>query len=68
MKRLKLKLLATLIEFHWWRVDCLRKRAYPENTESTLCREAFHKFRAEQLMVLYEMCLGLRDFHGNIIA
>ncbi len=68
MKSLKLKLLAMLIEYHWWRVDCLRKRTCPENTESTLCREDFHKFRAEQLMVLYEMCLGLRDCCGNIVS
>ena len=68
MKRLKLKLLAIIIEFHWWRVDCLRKKTRHEKNESTLNREDFHKFRAEQLMVLYEICLGLRDFGGNIIA
>ncbi len=68
MKSLKLKLLATLIEYHWWRVDCLRKKTCPENTESARCREDFHKFRAEQLMVLYEIHLGLRDYCGNIVA
>ena len=68
MKSLKLKILAILIEYHWWRVDRLRKKTLHEKIESTLYREDFHKFRAEQLMVLYEMCLGLRDFHGNIIA
>ncbi len=68
MKSLKLGILAMIIEYHWWRVDCLRKRNCPKNNESTLCREDFHKFRAEQLMVLYEMCVGLRDNHGNIVA
>ena len=68
MKSLKLKILAILIEFHWWRVDCLRKKTGHEKTESTLNREDFHKFRAEQLLVLYEMYLGLRDSYGNIVA
>lgn len=68
MKSLKLKLLAIIIEYHWWRVDCLQKKTCHENTESTLNREDFHKFRAEQLMVLYEMYLGLRDYCGNIVA
>ena len=68
MKDLKLKILAILIEYHWWRVDCLQKRTCHEPPESTHNREDFHKFRAEQLMVLYEMYLGLRDYCGNIIA
>lgn len=68
MKKLKLKILALVIEYHWWRVDCLRKKSYSETNEASLCREDFHKFRAEQLMVLYEMCLGLRDYCGNIVA
>ena len=68
MKSLNLKILAILIEYHWWRVDCLRKKTRHEKNESTLNREDFHKFRAEQLMVLYEMHLGLRDYYGNIVA
>ena len=68
MKSLKLKILAILIEYHWWRVDRLRKKSRHEKNESTLNGEDFHKFRAEQLMVLYEICLGLRDYCGNIIA
>ncbi len=68
MKSLKLKILAILIEYHWWRVDCLQKLPCHEENESTPCREDFHKFRAEQLSVLYEMYLGLRDISGNIIA
>ena len=68
MKSLKLKILAIIIEYHWWRVDCLRKKTRHEKNESPLYREDFHKFRAEQLMVLYEMCLGLRDYSGNIVA
>ncbi|MEE1502744.1 MAG: hypothetical protein UGF89_00670 [Acutalibacteraceae bacterium] len=68
MKSLKLKLLAIIIEYHWWRVDCLQKKTCHEKNESTPYREDFHKFRAEQLLVLYEMCLGLRDNCGNIVA
>ena len=68
MKILKLKILAILIEYHWWRVDCLQKKTCHETYGSTLNREDFHKFRAEQLMVLYEMFLGLRDNRGNIVA
>ena len=68
MKSLKLKILAAKIEYHWWRVDCLQKLSCHRKNESTPCREDFHKFRAEQLMVLYEMQLGLRDYHGNIVA
>lgn len=68
MKRLKLKILAILIEYHWWRVDCLRRKCYQGKNNRTPCCEDFHKFRAEQLSVLYEMYLGLRDSRGNIIA
>lgn len=68
MKELKLKTLAILIEYHWWRVDCLHKKTFHEDCASTHNREDFHKFRAEQLMVLYEICLGLRDYCGNIVA
>ena len=68
MKRLKLKLLAIIIEFHWWRVDRLRNKNRHENPEIKHNREDFHKFRAEQLMVLYEMYSGLRDYCGNIVA
>lgn len=68
MKRLKLKTLAIFIEYHWWRVDCLRNKNRHENSEITRNREDFHKFRAEQLMVLYEIYSGLRDYCGNIVA
>lgn len=68
MKKLKLKLLAIIIEYHWWRVDFFQKKACPPKNGTAFNREAFHKFRAEQLMVLYEMYLGLRDCHGNIVA
>lgn len=68
MKKLKLKLLAIIIEYHWWRVDCLKKKARHEKNGIPLNYESLHKFRAEQLMVLYEMYLGLRDCHGNIVA
>ena len=68
MKELKLKTLAIIIEYHWWRVDCLQKKICHETHESTRNREDFHKFRAEQLMVLYEMYLGLRDCSGKIVA
>ena len=64
----QLKILAILIEYHWWRVERLQKKTCHEKNESTLNREDFHKFRAKQLMVLYEMFLGLRDFCGNIVA
>lgn len=68
MKSLKLKILAAKIEYHWWRVDCLRKKTCHENYERKPPREDFHKFRAEQLSVLYEMYMGLRDCRGNIVA
>ncbi len=68
MKSLKLKILAILIEYHWWRVDCLRKKNRHEINEGSLSREDFHKFRAEQLSVLYEIYIGLRDACGNIVA
>ena len=68
MKELKLKLLAIIIEYHWWRVDCLQKETCHETCVITHYREDFHKFRAEQLMVLYEMFLGLRDNCGNIVS
>ena len=63
-----LKILAILIEYHWWRVDCLRKKKHNMFYSTSFNYENLHKFRAEQLMVLYEMCLGLRDCYGNIVA
>ena len=68
MKKLKMKILALVIEYHWWRVDCLRRKSYTDTDEILLCHKDLHKFRAEQLMVLYEMYSGLRDYCGNIIA
>lgn len=68
MKSLKLKTLAALIEYHWWQVDRLRKMSRRENPQNIRNREDFHKFKAEQLAVLYEIHLGLRDYSGKIIA
>ena len=71
MKSLKLKTLAALIEYHWWQVDRLRKMSRRENSRNIRNirnREDFHKFKAEQLAVLYEIHLGLRDYSGKIIA
>ena len=68
MKKLKLLLLAIRIEYHWWCFDSLKKKTSPKTNPNTHDRKNFHKYRAEQLMVLYEKYLGLRDYYGNIIA
>lgn len=68
MKSLKLKTLAALIEYHWWQVDRLRKTSRRENNRNIRNREDFHKFKAEQLAVIYEIHIGLRDYSGKIVA
>lgn len=68
MKSLKLKTLAALIEYHWWQVDRLRKTSRRENSRNIRNREDFHKFKAEQLAVIYEIHMGLRDYSGKIVA
>lgn len=68
MKSLKLKTLAALIEYHWWQVDRLRKMPCRENNQNILNREDLHKLKAEQLSVIYEIYLGLRDSSGKIVA
>lgn len=68
MKSLKLKTLAALIEYHWWQVDRLRKMSCHENNQNILNREDLHKLKAEQLSVIYEIYLGLRDSSGKIVA
>ncbi|MGN1316769.1 MAG: hypothetical protein ACI4VW_06840 [Acutalibacteraceae bacterium] len=68
MKSLKLKMLAALIEYHWWQVDRLRKTSCHEKNQNIRDREDFHKFKAEQWSVIYEIYLGLRDYSGKIVA
>lgn len=63
MKKVKLKIIAVLIEYHWWRIGFLHK--YYSHAQA---KEHLHKYKAEQLAVLYEIYSGLRDCHGNIIA
>ena len=38
------------------------------NETSLSNREDFHKFKAEQLSVEYEIYAGLRDYNGKIVA
>ena len=49
------------------------KRAYQKNENKNknpnlANREDFHKFKAEQLSVEYEIHAGLRDYNGKIVA
>ena len=69
MKSLKQKILAVKIEYHWWCIGGIRKRKEEKkNKEKLANREDFHKFKAEQLSVEYEIHAGLRDYNGKIVA
>lgn len=69
MKSLKRKILAAKIEYHWWCIGGIRKRKdEKKNNEKLMNREDFHKFKAEQLSVEYEIHAGLRDNKGKIVA
>ena len=63
MKKVKLKIIAVLIEYHWWCIGFLHQRY-----SHSQAKERLHKYKAEQLSVLYEIYSGLRDCCGNIIA
>ena len=69
MKSLKRKILAVKIEYHWWCIGGIRKRKDEKKNNAKLTnREDFHKFKAEQLSVEYEIQAGLRDYKGKIVA
>ena len=70
MKSLKQKILAAKIEYHWWCIGGLRrKKNENKNKKPNLAnREDFHKFKAEQLSVEYEIHAGLRDYNEKIVA
>ena len=70
MKSLKQKILAAKIEYHWWCIGSIRRQKKERNANETSLsnREDFHKFKAEQLSVEYEIYAGLRDYNGKIVA
>lgn len=74
MKSLKQKILAVKIEYHWWCIGGIRRKRNAKKSENRsrkpnlANREDFHKFKAEQLSVEYEIHAGLRDYNGKIVA
>lgn len=70
MKSLKQKILAAKIEYHWWCIGSIRRQKKENKNENPNLanREDFHKFKAEQLSVEYEIHAGLRDYKGQIVA
>ena len=68
MRCFKQTILAAKIEYHWWRITYKRKSRNLKESEIMLCSENLHRYRAEQLSVIYEISLGIRDYKGNIIA
>lgn len=68
MKSLRQKLLAAKIEYHWWRIDKLKKSRENKTNHCETEAENLHRYKAEQLAIEYEISLGLRDRKGKIIA
>ncbi len=62
MRAMKLKWIGVKIEYHWWRIQVLRKR---QDKEAEI---SLHKFEAEQLRYLYEVVAGLRDTRYRAIG
>lgn len=68
MKTVNLRILAAFIEYHWWCVECLQKKLCHRQSKKRIHSQNLHKLRAEQLSVIYEINIGLRDSNGKIIA
>lgn len=60
MKNLRQLLLAAKIEYHWWRINSLRKYGKGKNVATI----NLHRYKAERAMIEYEVSLGLRDYCG----
>lgn len=60
-------LLAAKIEYHWWRINALRKKlskATCKRTKKLSSTENLHRYKAEIASIEYEISLGLRNHHG----
>lgn len=57
---------AWCIEYHWWRIRCLRRSAGKNKCAQT--RIQLHRYRAAQLGDLYEILIGIRDFDHRVIG
>lgn len=60
-------LLATKIEYHWWRIGVLRKRkanASTKRKQKLSATENLHRYKAEKASIEYEISLGLRNHEG----
>jgi hypothetical protein len=60
-------LLATKIEYHWWRIGALRKKkanVSERRKQNMSASENLHRYRAEKALIEYEITLGLRNYNG----
>lgn len=60
-------LLATKIEYHWWRIGAIRKKKAntSRNCKQKLsATENLHRHKAEIASIEYEISLGLRNHQG----
>lgn len=58
-------LLATQIEYHWWRIRSLRKKnatTVQKKSEKLSAAENLHRYKAEKASIQYEITVGLRDY------
>ncbi len=59
--------LAAKIEFHWWRIRCIRKKkqhAGPPRSKKLCTAENLHRHKAEIAQIQYEISIGLRNHLG----
>lgn len=60
-------LLATKIEYHWWRIGATHKKkanASERRMQNLSATENLHRYKAEKATIEYEISLGLRNSHG----
>lgn len=60
-------LLATKIEYHWWRIGAIRKKkanASERRMQKLSASENLHRYKADRASLIYEISLGLRNSHG----
>lgn len=61
----KKKTVALSIEYHWWRIRCLRRRE--QMTPEAVRRIELHRYQADRQAELYEILAGLRNLDGTLV-
>lgn len=67
MKNFNQRFLAAKIEYHWWRINSLRKKKkmLSDNPDKLKSAENLHRYKADKATVEYEISAGLRNHRGE---